>query len=374
MKQLSGNVPIPMDNAPFSIPTYIINLKKRADRKEHAIAQFNGRDEFELTVIEAFEHSFGALGLWMTIRYILHDLVSKDADYIIICEDDIEFTEHYTKDQLFAAVAEAKNREADVLLGGVSWFDNTVHITNNVFWTNQFTGLHFTVIFKQFFPVILETILRYYFAADHQIASLSNNIMFIHPPLAIQKEFGYSDATPKNNVEGSVPGYFKSVNERFHFFQNASFQLEHMINSAVRLSENISYDTVIIPTYIINLPERIERLAHIKKEFAGKPEFDVQIVEACKHEVGALGLWLSIRKIIDMAVANDDDVIIISEDDHQFTSDYSKAYLLENIIEAFEEGACFLSGGSAKFDNAIPVTRNRFWVYHCLVDTIYGDF
>jgi GR25 family glycosyltransferase involved in LPS biosynthesis len=140
---------------------------------------------------------------------------------------------------------------------------------------------------------------------------------------------------------------------------------------------NIDYNTIIIPTYVINLPERTERLAHIKAEFSGKPEFDVQIVEACKHEVGALGLWMSIRKIIEMAIANDDDVIIISEDDHQFTKDYTKEFLIENIIQAGQQGAYLLSGGTGKFNTAIPITQNRYWVRHLLSTqfvVIYRDF
>jgi GR25 family glycosyltransferase involved in LPS biosynthesis len=366
MKQLSGNTPITVDNAPFSIPTYIINLKKRTDRKEHVLAQFQGREEFALTVVEAYEHSYGAWGLWATIRHILYDMVSDDAAYIIIGEDDIQFTENYSKETLFVAITEAEARQADVLLGGVSWFDDALHISENLFWASDFTGLHFTVLFKKFFKTLIEVKIRSYVAADHKIARLTDNCLFMYPPMAIQKEFGYSDATPKNSVEGSVPGYFESVSRRLLLLNTIKSNIDDLMNSIEREPETIPYETVILPTYVINLPERTERLAHIKQEFLGKPEFDVQIIEACKHEVGALGLWLSIRKIINLAIANDDDVIVIAEDDHQFTKDYTKEYLIKNIIEAHEEGACYLSGGTGKFNNAMPLTSNRFWVYNCL--------
>lgn len=122
------------------------------------------------------------------------------------------------------------------------------------------------------------------------------------------------------------------------------------------------YENIIIPTYVINLPERKDRLAHIQQQFAGKNEFDVRIVEACKHPIGAVGLWHSILKIIQIAIASDDDVIIICEDDHEFTKRYSKEYLLQNIIEAANQGVEILNGGIANFSHAVPVSPQRLWI------------
>ena len=34
----------------FYIPTYVINMKERLDRKKHIIAEFKGRDEFDVTL------------------------------------------------------------------------------------------------------------------------------------------------------------------------------------------------------------------------------------------------------------------------------------------------------------------------------------
>ena len=72
----------------------------------------------------------------------------------------------------------------------------------------------------------------------------------------------------------------------------------------------VVYQNIIIPAYVINLPERKDRLAHIQQQFLGKSEFDVTIMEACKHSIGAVGLWKSILKVIKIGVANEDDVII----------------------------------------------------------------
>ena len=122
------------------------------------------------------------------------------------------------------------------------------------------------------------------------------------------------------------------------------------------------YKNIIVPTYIINLVERTDRLSHIQQQFVGKHEFDVKIVEACKHPIGAIGLWQSILKIIRTAISDDDDVIIICEDDHEFAKSYSKEYLLDNIIEAATQGVEILTGGIANFYQAVPVSKNRLWI------------
>ncbi len=71
---------------------------------------------------------------------------------------------------------------------------------------------------------------------------------------------------------------------------------------------------------------RVERRSHIEKQFQGKPEFKLTWIEAIEHPIGAVGLWKSMVKVVETAIINDDDIIIICEDDHTFTSAYSKEY------------------------------------------------
>jgi methylmalonyl-CoA mutase cobalamin-binding subunit len=122
------------------------------------------------------------------------------------------------------------------------------------------------------------------------------------------------------------------------------------------------YKDIQISTYVINLKERTERLVHIQDQFSNRAEFNVQVIDACKNKIGAIGLWQSIIKVIKLAVDNDDDVIIIAEDDHEFTEFYNQNYLISNIIEAHNQGVAILSGGIAGFGNVVPLTENRFWV------------
>ena len=63
-----------------------------------------------------------------------------------------------------------------------------------------------------------------------------------------------------------------------------------------------------------------------------------------------------------MAIKNKDDVIVMCEDDHCFTQDYSNEYLFYNIVEAHKQGAEMLSGGIGGFGIAVPVDKIRYWV------------
>lgn len=344
----------------FKVPTYIINLKKRRDRKKYILQEFRGKDEFNIHLIEAFQHKIGAIGLWNTITHILKN-DSQENSFIIICEDDHQFTNAYSKELLFSCIAEAGEKQADILSGGVSGFTSTLQVSKRLFWVEKFSGSQFIIIFRKFFKEIIEADFGPGDAADYKICSLTDYKFFIYPFISVQKDFGYSDATPKNNVKGHVEEIFNQSEAKIQMLKRVSAFYQNKRISENNYEDAHSWENITIPTYIINLSERQDRRKHIEKQFQGKNEFDIKIIEACKHKIGAVGLWLSIRKIIELAIKNEDDVIIICEDDHEFTDFYSKEYLLKNIIEAHERCMDLLSGGTAYFDTVLPITNDLFW-------------
>lgn len=345
----------------MTIPTYIINLKSRADRRKNVLEEFNNKPEFNVTIVEAIKHKVGSIGLWETIRHILKNLVPEKEEYILICEDDHEFTGHYSKEMLFESIASAQAYEADILSGGVSWVTNIIQVGQNMFWVERFSGLQFTIMFRKFFEKCLEAEFNAFDEADYKISELSCYKFFIAPFISIQKDFGYSDVTPENNIEGRVSESFKLSSETVNVAQKLARHYENTLNEDHDLHSE-TFNDVSIPTYIINLPERTDRRVHVEEQFKDKKEFNITIVEACKHEIEHVGLWLSIRKVVQMAMQNDDDVIIIGEDDHEFTKDYTKEYLLKNIIAAHEQGFDMLLGGVSDMKTALPISKNRYWI------------
>lgn len=124
----------------------------------------------------------------------------------------------------------------------------------------------------------------------------------------------------------------------------------------------MEFDDIVLPTYVINLKERTDRYRHIQQQFERRTEFDLHIIEASKGDCGAVALWDSMCRVINLAIQHDEDVILLCEDDHTFTPSYNKHFLFRNILEAGLQGVELLSGGIGGFNHAVPVSENRYWV------------
>ena len=337
------------------IPTYVVNLKKRTDRKENITKEFAGRDEFDVHIVEAMEHSRGAMGLWLTILHILRDRVDPGSEFILLCEDDHQFTPHYSPALLDACIEEARELDADVLSGGVSWFDDCFKASDRLFWVRKFSGLQFTILFRRCFDTLLNAEFGPKDVADYKIADITANKFVIFPFISMQRDYGYSDATPHNNIDGEVEKYFVTSDEHLQRLRDVG--VFYRDSSGLGPAE-YDYDSIVLPVYLINPVD-----PHLARApFAGKGEFEVFIEEGPVHPVEEVRRWMGIRQAVQKAVAADDDVIVISEGPHAFPPDYSRSYLLRNIIEAHEQGAGLLFGSAATFGHAVPVTKNRFWI------------
>lgn len=201
-------------NSKQPIPTYVINLTNRTDRKEHTINEFKKHQEFDLQIVTAIEHERGAMGLWQTIQKIITEAEKLDNEFIIICQDDHSFTKKYSSNYLFRAIDESQQKDTDVLLGGVSWFADALQVSTNLFWVDRFTGLQFMVVFKKFYKKILETDFNSVVAGDFKISELTDHKLIMYPFISVQKEFGYSDVTQKNNLQGRVTELFNRSTEK----------------------------------------------------------------------------------------------------------------------------------------------------------------
>lgn len=345
-----------------NIPTYIVNLARRTDRKDHVLNQFKGKIGFDVKIVKAYEHEVGSYGFWRTLCEIL--LIAKENrnEFVLICEDDHEFTPHYNFKLLCDSIRTANTLKADLLCGGVSWFNGALPATRNLYWTDAYNGNQFIVIYEKFYDVILGSTFYKHETTDFKLSMLASKKFFIFPFISIQKEFGYSDVTSANNAPEYVSKLFQDSSHAVITLK----QVATFFHNNPTKPCNISFENTSVPTYIINLPERTDRRKSIINEFKDKPEFDLKIIDAIKHTIGAVGLWQTIRKIINLAIKNDENIIIICEDDHQFTNQYTKDFLFKNIFEAHIQGADYLSGGSGGIHQPIPISPSRFWGAECL--------
>ena len=188
-----------------------INLESRTERKNHIEIEFSDRHEFNLRIVQAIKHEVGAIGLWQSLIGVVKEMSLYDDEYFIFCEDDHTFTKHYTPEVLQEGIETAKSHNADILLGGVSWLETAVQVSDRMFWVDKYTGNQFVVIFKKFYPVILGITDFENMTADKKISELSENKFVIFPFISLQKEFGYSDATNNNNNTGRVDYLFDTT-------------------------------------------------------------------------------------------------------------------------------------------------------------------
>lgn len=343
------------------ISTFVINLQQRTDRKTNVLKEFSGREEFKLTLVEPKQHAVARISLWNTVKYIIEYLTRPEEEYIVICEDDHQFTDCYKKEFLYECIEQANDRNADILSGGVSALDHFVRVSEKIVWMGNFSGLQFTVVYQRFFKTLLNAFFTDTDAADMKISKLTENKYFIFPFISTQKEFGYSDVTPLNNNSGRVDALFNRASNSVKYVDQVTAFYKHQQNE-LPATEASAYDNFFIPTYIINLPDKTDRLPFIKEQFEGRDEFDIKMVQVISHEKEKLGLWLTIRKIVEDAISNDDDLIVICADDHMFTDTYVKRNFLRNVIEAHQLGAGILLGGMENFRNCALVMDDKFWI------------
>ncbi|GHE44112.1 glycosyltransferase family 25 protein [Sphingobacterium griseoflavum] len=356
------------------IPTYIINLEKRKDRKVYVKEQFLSRPEFNIKFFNAIEDTIPAIGLYKSLYTIINQAHEQKLPFVLICEDDHQFTNFYNKDVFINYLKRLRKYNADAFLGGVSWFDYGVHIEDDLYWVNNFTGTQFLIIYSSFFERILDSPFEQDDITDKWMCNLSDKIFVSVPMLSIQRDFGYSDVTPKNNAPAIVSRLFEITNERWQSIKNV---ITH-IQRSKQIFDKIAVDTDIqLPTYIINLPHRSDRLLHIQQQFAGRTEFDVTIVKAIKDSNGAMGLWKSIQKVVQLAVERDDEVILICEDDHVFCDGYQSKILFDAIIQGSFLGADLILGGISSTEQVIPANDHLCWIssFQCTQFTIvYNRF
>lgn len=340
------------------IPTFVINLKKRHDRRSFSEKEFKNRLSFSVNVIEAVENEIPAVGLYLSLCKVIRIAKKQHYPYVLFCEDDHQFTKFFDCDQFRKQINIVERKEANILSGGVSWFDYGIKVTPNLYWINSFTGMQFTVIFARFYDIILNSPFGQDNIIDRWLSALSQKNYVISPFISVQKDFGYSDVTIKNNEKGVVKTYFINMSNKLKMLDTVKNHL-----SALELQEIPEEDCkdIEISVYIILRRDRYRR-SNIVEQFQNKTEFNVKIIEAFEDDGGSLNLWLSVKNIVSIAKENNDEVIIICEDDHFFTNYYSKHILFRNIFTGAYLGADIILGGISCVDQAIVVDKYLCWI------------
>ena len=331
----------------------VVNLAERKDRYQHITKIFDSRNEFALRMYHPIPQKSGALSLWLTIKKII-ETVDKDLPFFILCEDDHEFTQNYTYRLWQPYIDEANLLDADILCGGVSWFKTGVQVSENLFWIEMFSGLQFTVIFKKFYQTILNASFSKCDQADYRISDLTEKKFVIHPFVSIQKDFGYSDVTSRNHEERRVERLFEETSERFALLKK--------IKAAYSGNEFNNIQLSVIDTENIDIPLYIIADKYDSDFCSGKLSslFNSQTIPiTTSHH---LEQWKALRYCIEIAKKNEDDFIIITFQSFDPKTEFTKFRLARTLIGACHYRCDMLLGNIEKFNHAVPVNENMFWI------------
>lgn len=209
-----------MNYSDINIPTYVINLLERTDRRDSIIETFSNHPEFELNIVPAIKCKRGADGLWQSIIRIVKRVREGDDEVIIICEDDHVFTSEYNRDIFIQNVIDAGRQGCQILYGGIGNFHNAVYVSENRFWIDWNWCTHFMVIYRPAFDILIEANFGNFDVADEFLSRIIPNKMVLYPFISVQKEFGYSDVTPSNNQVGKITQFFTDTTQRLEKLKN----------------------------------------------------------------------------------------------------------------------------------------------------------
>ena len=101
---------------------FYINLKERVDRKENLLLNFKSLDiqTLQMTHIDAKKHHYGAIGCYLSHILCLNKAKENGYDHVLICEDDIQFTNvSVLKQQLRKIIQNVKNWDVIMLASNI---------------------------------------------------------------------------------------------------------------------------------------------------------------------------------------------------------------------------------------------------------------
>lgn len=180
----------------YYLPTYLIKFRERQEDFTNIRQQFESKDEFDLTIVEACNDKVEKVGLWLSIKKIIRTAIDKGDDVVIICGDYHEFTPQYSREGLFSQIIGAADQGANILLGGVRSFGQAIPISKDRFWLDRFQGTQFTIIYRSFFQQILYEPFDDKEELDEKLSHMTSHKMVIYPFISVQP-----DTPTSSNIE-----------------------------------------------------------------------------------------------------------------------------------------------------------------------------
>lgn len=192
---------------------YVLNLKKRLDRKEHIKSQLNKIDCNEYNLIESVDGSKlinptrlknGMFGLIKTYMNIYEDLSKKNYEDVLIVEDDCIFLENFNT-LLDKYISNVPN-DWDFLYFGANhnyhMGGTTTKINEEVIKLNNSYSAHCVLFKKRVFDELILNIMNFSIENDVMMANLQKKYNAYSPSINLT-----SQIESFSNIENKIVNY-----------------------------------------------------------------------------------------------------------------------------------------------------------------------
>ena len=195
---------------------FYINLNERVDRKENLLNNFKSLDipTLQMTRIDAVKHQYGAIGCYLSHIICLERAKENGYDHILICEDDIQFTNvPILKTQLRKIIKNIINWDVIMLASNILEIEKHIDFKYFARVTNGYCGTGYIVkshyydkLLQNFHEGVQELIknptMGNHYALDVYWNPLQRTDMWIIPlPLTVSQLPSYS------NIENRYVNY-----------------------------------------------------------------------------------------------------------------------------------------------------------------------
>ena len=175
-----------METANIELPVYLIGSQFDGGTVEAAFKQFEGRDEFCLSMIDDVKDARGKPDRWQTVKRCVKKAIEAQEDLFVLCESDHIFTAQYHKDYLIRNIIEAHGQGCNILCGGVASFQDAVPLSRNRYWVDSFMVSSFTIIYVKFYQNLLDEPGTENLTLDQNLSKMTSHKMTLYPFISVR--------------------------------------------------------------------------------------------------------------------------------------------------------------------------------------------
>lgn len=121
------------------------------------------------------------------------------------------------------------------------------------------------------------------------------------------------------------------------------------------------YADVRLPVFTCNFSDNLDNYNRLRAEIDSRNEFEILGFSDCLLH-NEMERWSTLIEFVHHAITCEQDFFLICIDCHEFTNNYNKTNLIQNILASASDGTKLLLGGLNTYNHAVILDSNRCWI------------